>query len=53
MTAERLITLGHLKHVGTLTVRQGESEKDLEGRVPMGAYWIIISSHVDECGYAN
>lgn len=53
MTAARLVSLGHLKHVGTLTGRQGEPEKDLEGRVPMGACWIIISSLVDECGYAN
>lgn len=53
MTMARLISLGHLEHVGTLKAGLGEFEKDLEGKVPVGAYWTIISCHVDECSYEN
>lgn len=48
-----LISLGHLEHMGTLKAGPGEFEKDLEGKVPMGAYWTVISCHVDECCYEN
>lgn len=35
------------------TFRTEHCEKDLEGKVAMGAQWAIISCHVDECGYEN
>lgn len=37
MVLARLISLGHLEHVGTLKAGPGQFEKDLEDKFPMGA----------------